>query len=609
MRAPTQFIEPVFRIIEGRTPARPRSKDRMGVGGATEGPGTSNNWSGAVVIAPAGSAFFEVDGEWTVPNPQLGFEGVTDCNSSIWVGIDGWLGSADVLQAGVRCDVTTSGQTIYAWWEWFPEGETPISNFPVSIGDDVEFQIFAGSSTLASIYLQNWTAQVAMQFDIAPPAGTTLVGNDAEWIVERPTVNGALTTLANYGAVTFSNASCYSLPAPTSLTSGFGVDMITDSASGQPVSVGTKQSSNSVQCVYKVPFQTVASSIAAVSRLPEQLDLFAMGQDGTLFTTFWNSGGWGQWYPISDPAANPFDPAAVPTVVSRYSSHMDIFMQGTDGIVYTNWYDDGGGFGNWYSIDPRSFSSQKIAVAADIESLHVFMIDGGSNGAVVQNTWTMLTGTWTGWLPVPGASTDPNPYPATSLTALKRQSHIDLLSVNSGGVIFSNGSDDGGASWNGWGAIGFGPFDFMLTSVGAPIGAVSRTPSHLDIFVVSTSDMIMTNYWDDSVQKWGQWYQVSDGIAQQGSFVMPVARMPGHIDLFIVGVLGFIATTWWDDSTQNWAQWRSISDGYALQDKAVVPIARFASHLDLFVVGLNGNVISTWWDDASPGWPPWFFVY
>ena len=44
----------------------------------------------------------------------------------------------------------------------------------------------------------NYNTGMAVQVGFSAPAGTKLIGNSAEWITERPTLNGQRTTLTNY---------------------------------------------------------------------------------------------------------------------------------------------------------------------------------------------------------------------------------------------------------------------------------------------------------------------------------------------------------------------------------------------------------------------------
>jgi len=74
------------------------------------------NWSGAYVKRPIAEPLMTVTGEWRVPgvNPPpsawngTGYDdGTYVC--SVWVGIDGWKGTSDVLQAGTESRCVVSG--------------------------------------------------------------------------------------------------------------------------------------------------------------------------------------------------------------------------------------------------------------------------------------------------------------------------------------------------------------------------------------------------------------------------------------------------------------------------------------------------------------------
>jgi len=166
---------------------------------------TSSNWSGAVASSPADKPYRFVGGQWTVPSPNTAADGVY--YASEWVGIDGSGGSGDVLQAGTETQITKfwifSSARVYAWWEWFPAGEVAISNLPVSAGDVMYCLICADSTTHASVSFSNQSQGVGTRFDITPPRGTTLAGNVAEWIVERPSVGGSVANLTDYAACYF----------------------------------------------------------------------------------------------------------------------------------------------------------------------------------------------------------------------------------------------------------------------------------------------------------------------------------------------------------------------------------------------------------------------
>ncbi len=177
--------------------------------------GTSPNWSGYAVVngtaTYSGPSFSFIIGDWVVPGASQAIGACTGTwdYSSTWVGIDGY-NSNDVLQAGTESDAYcgTDGKAIYsgAWYEWFPLGEVAITNLPTAPGDDMYVQVYSTTPTTGHAYILNYSKNQAVSLTFKAPAGTVLVGNSAEWIVERPGIGGGLATLTNYTQDFMTNA-------------------------------------------------------------------------------------------------------------------------------------------------------------------------------------------------------------------------------------------------------------------------------------------------------------------------------------------------------------------------------------------------------------------
>jgi hypothetical protein len=178
---------------------------------------TSYNWSAYVDYDNATKPFAKsyIYAYWIVPIAQHAFGHGLPAGwdySSQWVGIDGW-GSPDVLQAGSETDAYTSGSTkatfYAAWIEWYPFNESRISNFSVSPGDEMFVEVWNTSATVGNAYLINFSTQQAVSLTFSAPSGTKLVGNSAEWVVERPGISGGFAPLTNYVACPFD--ACYAV--------------------------------------------------------------------------------------------------------------------------------------------------------------------------------------------------------------------------------------------------------------------------------------------------------------------------------------------------------------------------------------------------------------
>ena len=70
-------------------------------------------------------------------------------------------------------------------------------------------EVWHTSATQGYAFLTNYNNNQSVEVGFTAPAGTTLVGNSAEWVVERPSVGGSLTNLTNYIMDPFWDAYAY----------------------------------------------------------------------------------------------------------------------------------------------------------------------------------------------------------------------------------------------------------------------------------------------------------------------------------------------------------------------------------------------------------------
>jgi hypothetical protein len=195
---------------------------------------TSGNWSGYVISEnsdPFKAKKTYIFATFTVPVAQQAFGecSAAAVHSSEWVGIDG-SGSSDVLQAGIKAGATCKNKkttaSYAAWYEWFPEDEIDIKNFDIYPGDIVYVYVWNTSTTEGHYYIEDATTDKVSSLAFKAPKNTTLKGNSAEWIVERPSIGGKDATLANYVSqawlachVLLANSTLYSPADPQGGTS------------------------------------------------------------------------------------------------------------------------------------------------------------------------------------------------------------------------------------------------------------------------------------------------------------------------------------------------------------------------------------------------------
>jgi hypothetical protein len=165
----------------------------------------SSDWSGygvsSNVLFPQ-SSVSSISGSWTVPTVTVSS---VETFSAAWIGVGGQAnGDNTLIQVGSEHD-SISGQAVYSlWYEMLPADSIGIQNITVSSGDKI-----SAALTLVDTNLGNWIISIE---DVTTGQGFSqnFVYNSsrlsAEWIVERPTVNNQLSTLATFGSVTFTDS-------------------------------------------------------------------------------------------------------------------------------------------------------------------------------------------------------------------------------------------------------------------------------------------------------------------------------------------------------------------------------------------------------------------
>ena len=156
-----------------------------------------------------------VSGSWIVPTVSGSSRGTT--YSAVWVGIDGYSDST-VEQIGTEEDVVNGVPEYAAWWEMYSTGkgqpEQVITGMTIEPGDSITASVqYISSGTYAGDFLlsivdnsranDSFSAYESSSQLQSPVASRS----SAEWIVEAPTVGNNVASLANFGSVTFTNAS------------------------------------------------------------------------------------------------------------------------------------------------------------------------------------------------------------------------------------------------------------------------------------------------------------------------------------------------------------------------------------------------------------------
>ncbi|MEU3010566.1 Dot/Icm T4SS effector Zinc-dependent metalloprotease LegP [Nocardia asteroides] len=340
--------------------------------------------------------------------------------------------------------------------------------------------------------------------------------------------------------------------------------------------------------------------VSATARRTDHLDLFVTGNDGRVYTSWWHAGT--EWSGIGDRWRNiggVFPAGATVAPVARTADNLDLFTVGNDGRVYTSWWQAGAdwsGIGDrWRNIGGVFPRTAQVSVTAR-RSDHLDLFVTGNDGRVY-TSWWHAGSDWSGigdrWRNIGGVF----PTRATVAAVARTADNLDLFVTGNDGRVYTSWWQ-AGSDWSGigdrWRGIG-GVFP-----AGAPVTVVARGPDHLDLFITGNDGCVYTSWWQQGSDWSGignRWRNIG-GVFPPGARVAAVARTRDNLDLFVIGNDGRVYTSWWQAGS-DWSgignRWRTIG-GVFPAGGPVAAAARTAGELDVFVTGNDGRIYTSWWE-------------
>ena len=195
--------------------------------------------------------------------------------------------------------------------------------------------------------------------------------------------------------------------------------------------------------------------VSGVVGSPDRVDIFAVGPDGRCLTSFNPSdrsdSGWVPWQPVADGLFTEGTPIAV---AQSRPGWKDLFAVGQDGRVWTSWLHPPQGWQPWRQVPDHAFEQTApiAAVSSRPGQIDLFCVDPAGQ---IQTAWFIESvGEWQGWEPVLGGTFTPStPVTAVSVSL----GAIDLFAVGTDGGVWTAGFHPP-ASWQGWQLIPAGTF-------------------------------------------------------------------------------------------------------------------------------------------------------
>jgi hypothetical protein len=188
------------------------------------------------------------------------------------------------------------------------------------------------------------------------------------------------------------------------------------------------------------------AQVTALWRDSDHLDLFATANDGSAWSTWFEATpGWQSWFCVDSTPTGKLNPGAPITAIWSSSLTLELFSTRTDGTVLTTWWQSGQGWRGWTSTMDSSVKMQpgaRLSVVHGYGAIAVLQLFATAADGVV---WTASRTDakplipWGRWLAVHPEMTA---VPGTAVAALWRpttavQNHLDLFARRTDGSVWS----------------------------------------------------------------------------------------------------------------------------------------------------------------------------
>ncbi len=312
-------------------------------------------------------------------------------------------------------------------------------------------------------------------------------------------------------------------------------------------------------------FTVPGGQLSLVSRYEYNLDAFVSGTDGRVYTAAWDStvgGGWRGWWQIGELTTIP---GTHVSVTVRDPDKLDIFAVGEDGGIYTaawdQYVDEGVWRGWWHIQDGIALCGTDVwAVTRAADKLDIFAV--GLDGDVWTAAWHQDTadGAWQGWWSLGSAGQG-----ITTVSAVvSDEERIHVFAVRLDGQIHSNEWDPAEGGWSGWQRIGN-----VTASPGARVDPVSRQDGYVDIFVLGNDQQVYSAAWEygrDARNTYRGWWNLGTSASTGGTVapspatqVSAAAKDANSLDVFMVNGYN-VYHSYWPDSADGWSSWQVVTD-------------------------------------------------
>jgi hypothetical protein len=303
------------------------------------------------------------------------------------------------------------------------------------------------------------------------------------------------------------------------------------------------------------------NAVTAISTKAGGTSLFVVGFDGRVWANFFDPdtspADWSGWFPIHD---NHFLLTNRVAALSTVPGGTSLFMAGEDGRVWTAFFDprSSNQWSAWApigeSVFPHTGTVAAISTVPGGTSLFVLGFDG--------RVWSTFfdpraaNAQWAPWFPIHD-NTFPIGSPLTAVSTVPGGANLFVIGHDE--RVWSTFFDPrrAGSRWADW----FPVHADVFPRQGA-VTAISNGPGVTGLFTVGHDGRVWSSFFDPNVPGgWASWFPIGNNVFPQLSTIQAISAVPGGTSLFLVGLDGHVWSSHFDPRVERrWVDWFRVRD-------------------------------------------------
>ena len=330
-----------------------------------------------------------------------------------------------------------------------------------------------------------------------------------------------------------------------------------------------------------------------------RMELFAVGNTGNLYHDYQTTanGSWSGWVAMGT-SANVWSQSTLPAVGVNPDGRLEVFIVGTNGVINHIWQLKAGSSAttNWSSFGTfNSYVSQtaKLAVGnLQNGQLDVFVI--GTDGVLYHN-YVGSSG-WTGFTSLGGSW----PQDADLAVASEKDGRQAVFVIGNSGSLYNNWqTSPTSTNWNGWNDL----TGWLAEAARLAVGR--NSDGRLEVFTLGT-DGIAYHTWENSANastNWSGWASLGSNKWEVDAKPIVASDSNGSLEVLMVGANGNVYHNY---QSPGWSGWLSLGGSFPQNARPCIS-ANADGRLEMFLNG-SGTAMQTSWETSVNGtnWYSWF---